>query len=175
MREVTGDLPMRHEPGDGRRERGAVLAISLMLMTIMTLLAISTMRTATLELMMTGHAEYKEKAFQAAQTGLAVAISLLNDDQLPLVAAEGWKSKDAVTGVTDDSGNSYSAGVRYLYRGDPPPGTSPEGRKALYFEIEVTGRTRARNARSVQTQGFWILENAVRPINLTYWFPNPDA
>ncbi len=152
------------------RDRGAILAISLVLLMILTLLAISTMRTATLELAMAGNAQVMEKAFQSAQTGLAVAVARINNDELALGATDGWVHEDAVTGA-DDAGNAYAIGVRYLYRGEPPHDTDPEIR-ALYFEMESTGTTRARNAKSVQTRGFWVPASGGRPINLTYWFPH---
>jgi hypothetical protein len=164
---------VKHEPRGARGKRGAVLAISLMLMMTMTLLAVSTMRTATLELMMVGNAEHREIAFQAAQTGLAVAIGLLDDNELALVAEEGWSKKNAVTSTPADTGHSFTTSLRYLYRGDPPPEHGAAGQKALYFEIDATGWDRGRNTRAVQTQGFWVFEDGSRPVNLTYWFPGP--
>jgi hypothetical protein len=153
-----------------RSDHGTVLAISLILLMIMTLLAISTVRTATLELMMAGNAQHREKAFQLSQTGIAVAIGRLNQNKLSLDAADGWAHPGAVTGSSDQPGDEFRVDIHYLYRGAAPNHEQADPPEPLYFELESTGRTGGRNARSVQTRGFWVAGVDDRPINLTYWF-----
>ena len=58
-----------------RGQRGAALVIGLLLLLILTILAVSGMTTATLELQMAGNTQYKERAFQAAETGIEQALS----------------------------------------------------------------------------------------------------
>ena len=53
-----------------RRQRGAALVVGMILLMVLTLLAISGMNTATLELQMAGNAQYSENAFQASETGI---------------------------------------------------------------------------------------------------------
>ena len=48
-------------------QRGAVLIISLVLLMVLTILAISTMRTASLGLLMAGNTQYRQNAWQLAQ------------------------------------------------------------------------------------------------------------
>ena len=57
-----------------RRERGAALVVSLLLLSILTLLAISGLTAASLELRMAGNEQYLERAFQAADAGIERAI-----------------------------------------------------------------------------------------------------
>ena len=52
------------------RQRGAVLIISLVLLMVLTILAISTMRTASLGLLMAGNNQYRQNAWQLAQAGI---------------------------------------------------------------------------------------------------------
>jgi hypothetical protein len=172
--------PIRHslhrDPGPGRRihdqaQRGAALVVSLVLLVIMTMLAISTMRTATLELVMAGNARERARALELSQTGITVAIALINENKLPLVAAEGWTKRGAVTGSDGQTGGNYRVDLRYLYRGKPPAPTEPEVAEAVYFEVESTGESGARKARSIQTQGLWAAAPGTRPVNLSYWFP----
>jgi hypothetical protein len=178
--------PIRHslhrDPGPGRRihdqaQRGAALVVSLVLLVIMTMLAISTMRTATLELVMAGNARERARALELSQTGITVAIALINENKLPLVAAEGWTKRGAVTGSDGQTGGNYRVDLRYLYRGKPPAPTEPEAAgaveaaEAFYFEVESTGESGARKARSIQTQGLWAAAPGTRPVNLSYWFP----
>ena len=57
------------------RERGAALVVALILMLVMTVLGVSGMSTATLELTMAGNAQNQQDAFQAAETGLETALA----------------------------------------------------------------------------------------------------
>jgi type IV pilus assembly protein PilX len=59
------------------RERGAVLIISLLLLLVMTILAISISQTSTLEERMAGNSRDQEMAFQAAESGLRAGESAL--------------------------------------------------------------------------------------------------
>lgn len=62
----------------GRRikQQGAVLVISLLLLVVITTLAISGMNTATTELAMARNDQNYEFAFQAAETGLEIVMSM---------------------------------------------------------------------------------------------------
>jgi hypothetical protein len=172
MRNETTLQPTLPEPATRQAERGAVLAISLILLTIMMLLAISSMRTATLGLIMTGNAQHRESAFQLAQTGIAATINALNNDRLELVAEDGWTHPAAISGREGETGDAYHVDLRYLYRALSPVQAEPGETEALFFELEATGMTGGRNARSLQTRGFWVTGVDERPINVTYWFPH---
>jgi len=60
---------------DPRREAGAALVVGLILLLVLTLLAISGMTTASLELQMAGNAQYQERAFQQADAGVEQAMA----------------------------------------------------------------------------------------------------
>ena len=62
-------------PVAAARQQGAALVIGLILLLVLTLLAITGMSVATLELRMAGNEQYQERAFQAAEAGLERAIS----------------------------------------------------------------------------------------------------
>jgi type IV pilus assembly protein PilX len=57
------------------RQQGAALVVGLILLLVLTLLAISGMTTASLELQMAGNEQYQERAFQAADAGIEQAMS----------------------------------------------------------------------------------------------------
>ena len=150
---------MQHLQPRIKRQKGAALVVGLVLMMVLTLLAVSTMRTATLELLMAGNAQYKEKAFQLAETGLRDAVNQLNQGTLSLGTTDGWQDIGALIGSVDDSGDDYTVDLRFVRAGDPPPSYSEGGEiTALYFEVTSTGRTVARNAKSIQTMGFWTIQ-----------------
>src|SRR5690606_19538894 len=87
------------------RQQGAALVVGLVLLLVMTVLGVSGMNTATLELVMAGNAEAQQDAFQAAETGIDVAISRRNwTTAAPVTVAEDLGSQrraDAVTTHTD--------------------------------------------------------------------------
>ncbi len=58
-----------------KSQQGAVLVVGLMLLVVITVLAISGMNTATTELAMARNDQAHEDAFQAAETGIATALS----------------------------------------------------------------------------------------------------
>lgn len=57
------------------KQDGAALVVGLILMVVITILAISGMNTATTELAMARNDQSYENAFQAAETGLEMALS----------------------------------------------------------------------------------------------------
>ena len=58
-----------------KNQQGAALVVGLILLVVITVLAISGMNTATTELAMARNDQNTENAFQAAETGLAAALS----------------------------------------------------------------------------------------------------
>ena len=57
-----------------QKQNGAALVVGLILLVVITVLAISGMNTATTELAMARNDQNIENAFQAAETGLAIAL-----------------------------------------------------------------------------------------------------
>lgn len=57
------------------RQNGAALIVGLLLLVVITVLAVSGMNSATTELAMARNDQYYENAFQAAETGLELALS----------------------------------------------------------------------------------------------------
>lgn len=86
-----------------RRQRGAALVIGLLLLVVITVLAISGMNTAATELAMARNDQAYEDAFQAAETGLATALS---QGQFATAAT-------ATVPTTTTSHQSISATIRF--------------------------------------------------------------
>ena len=61
-----------------KKQSGAILVVGLVLLLVLTVLGISTMSTASLELSMSGNDQFAENAFQLAETGIDVAFANLN-------------------------------------------------------------------------------------------------
>ena len=136
------------------RERGATLVVSLILLLVLTVLGVSGMNTATLELTMASNAQYHEGAFQAAETGIDIAISTppfltVAPNVLPLTAlGDGTYQTQAVTTFQDPP--TPVPDIAFSVGG--PSG----GMAAWHFDIQSIG-TGPRGASSTHTQSFYIV------------------
>jgi hypothetical protein len=151
------------------RQRGAALIVGLVLLMVLTVLAISAMRTATLDLTMAGNAQFRENAFQLAESGIQTTMRLVNTGLLNLddaVAVPDCPPAPPPQQIWDEATLPWGAPVtvgalkgRYETRicreGETVdmPGTSI-GRQ-VHYRIEARGRTDQRNAEAIHAQGFY--------------------
>ena len=144
----------------GASQRGAVLVIALLLLLILTLLAITGMRTAIAELWMAGNEQFHRKAVVAASAGVEVAIAR--------VRSSGEVAAIGPAALGDSTADSYAVTVRHTGREASLPGSSAEKFAGEHFEIESTG-TSSRGAREVQLQGVLVISSpgAVRTFQRT--------
>ena len=66
-------LTTRHSCRD--EQRGAALITALVLLVILTMLGLSSMSTNTMEERMSSNAQEKNRAFQAAEAGIEIAMT----------------------------------------------------------------------------------------------------
>lgn len=71
------------------RQRGMALLIGLVMLVVLSLLALGSIRTATLEERMTGNSEDRDIAFQIAEAALREAEEALSQPMLPAFVAVG--------------------------------------------------------------------------------------
>ncbi len=143
------------------KQDGAALVVSLILMVVITVLAISGMNTATTELAMARNDQNYESAFQAAETGLETALAqgrfnTLANVALPrIVVGDGHDSVDTVINFEDTTlvpDRAFSMGVG-------------SGIAAYHFNVVATAKserapgviTTDRDAFAVHTQAFYIV------------------
>jgi len=128
-----------------RREKGAALIVGLVLLLVLTVLGVSGINMATLELQMTGNTQAAEFAFQAAETGIDRALS----DAVPAVY------NDVPVG---DGTYTYDAQIVCAATTPVPEGIYSEGggARAIHFDATATG-TGPRNATSVHAQSVYII------------------
>jgi type IV pilus assembly protein PilX len=161
----TSSLPGRGPP---RRQRGVVLAITLLLLMVLTLLGSSGLVASVLELRMAANAQYQARAFAAAEfaieqaihtTGLATSLSYAS----PLLVPDSG----AAPTVPGSSPDAYSYRVYFDTVTSPASGgEATEGLRAYHFVVEATG-TSARGATDSQVQGFYVLGPENPPAMLT--------
>lgn len=127
-------------------QSGAALVVALILLVALSLMAISSMNTASLDLIMAGNEQYRSRSFTAAEAGIEAA----------------WGNDAIFDTSTDYTGTSTTTGIgdTYLFSVTRPnngiveaaPSRNSEGTfGAVYFRIASTGRS-ARGTEAVNTQ-----------------------
>lgn len=139
-----------------QHQRGAALVVSMVLLMVLTLLAISTMSTASLEVTMAGNKQYSENAFQLAETGSQQYLATVRDDTALCVNNENPTICDIDDEPVDEMG-SYSV-VNRTVRDDEtmPCPNSSDGESARFdFELQALGNA-ASNAAAQHTGGWFF-------------------
>jgi type IV pilus assembly protein PilX len=141
-----------------REQTGAALVVGLLLLVVITVLAISGMNTATTELAVARNDQAYENAFQAAETGLATALS----------QGQFETSTMATIPLTISSNQSVSTEIRFEDSTLVPDMAFSlgvgSGIAAYHFiatsEAEVLrnpGTTTDRDSAATHTQAFYIV------------------
>jgi type IV pilus assembly protein PilX len=134
-------------------QRGAALVVGLVLLLVLTVLGISGMNTATLELVMANNSQAQQAAFQAAETGIDFAVG---NGSYPTSAPTVFPPAALGDG-------SYSANaVMDCVATTPVPdiafsiGTSSGSAQAYHFDIVAVG-SGPRNAVATHNQSFYVV------------------
>lgn len=132
-----------------RRQKGAALIVGLVLLLVLTMLGISGINMATLEIKMTENTQAAEFAFEAAETGIDVALSG------PVDTSATISYNDVAIG---DGTYKYSASISCAGTTPVPEGIYSEGggARAIHFDAVSTG-TGPDDAVSVHTQSVYIV------------------
>jgi type IV pilus assembly protein PilX len=129
-----------------RRQQGAALVIGLVLLLVLTLLAVSSMNSASLEFIMAGNEQYRSNAFQSAEAGIEQTLiqGTFNPSDANGKAYKGANGTDA-----------WNAVVNLPLGGAAQPalwGNSWNAFSTFHFEILSTGSS-TRGASALNTQG----------------------
>jgi type IV pilus assembly protein PilX len=159
-----------------QRQSGVALVVGLLLLLVLTILAISGMTTATLELQMAGNEQYQERAFQAAEAGVEQAMAAgIYTTSVAAVAGqytypvagepEPIRGQGLQTADCDDQSGETEGQCEYFIRFDQAAGTTPvpgggyslgTGLQAYHFVVDSFG-VAERGAQSGHTQSFYII------------------
>ena len=118
-----------------RRQRGAVLIVSLVLLVILTLLGVSMMNTTKLEERMAANIQEATQAFQSAETGLSQGF---ND-------AAAWNTNAAITQVATTIPGSTRKETSefvtsFIATTGPPSGYDVAQFQTAHFDFQSTGQ-----------------------------------
>lgn len=141
------------------KQRGAALVVSMVMLMVLTVLAVSTMRTAGLELLMAGNEQYAQNAFQLAETGIerhmAETIDNLDTGKCTGTNDVGAAACDKTDINVGDMGSYTTRGV--WRRESSCTNMSSEGVYiAFNYEVVATGDTGNTNANSTNTAGWYL-------------------
>lgn len=137
------------------RQEGAALVVGLVLLLVLTVLGVSGMNTATLELTMASNTQFHQDAFQAAETGIDISIAQRN---FTTVAP-------TILPLTPLGDGSYDTqAVNTFMVNTPVPdlafsmgeGTGTGTVQAFHFDVIAIGRG-PRNALSTNNQSFYVV------------------
>lgn len=146
------------KPIPPRQQQGAALVIGLILLLILTLLAVTGMNTASSELIMAGNEQFRQNAFQAAETGIEQAITVLAtvpQTGTPVTVADVAVPGSEVGSTVDE----YSTESQYMGDDLNLPGFSAGKFVGFHYQITSTG-TSARNANARNRQGAFVIQSA---------------
>lgn len=129
-------------------ERGAALVIALLLLTILTLLAVTGMRTSVAEVWMAGAEQFHRRAAESASAGIEAAIARLR--------ATGGAAAAELEGTSGDA--PYTVSIRRAGTEAALPGSSAGKLVGEHLEIESTGAS-VRGALEVQVQGVLVISS----------------
>jgi type IV pilus assembly protein PilX len=136
-------------PAARTAQTGATLIVGLVLLLVLTVVGVSGMNTATMEIAMAANTQFQQDAFQLAEDGLEIAI------------ATREYSTDAPRIVDWLENDDYDRRAVTTYRmNTPAPGSSVGELEAFHFDTTSVGRG-PRNAVSQHTQSFYVIGRAL--------------
>lgn len=136
-----------------KTQRGAVLIVGLVLLIVITVLGVSGMNSAVLELTMAGNRQFHQEAFQAAESGIDIVLAQRN-----------YLTSNTTTlpeTPLDDGSYSTQAAAVFVENTPVPDdafsmGVNAGAIQAFHFDISAVGRGPA-NASSTHNQSFYVV------------------
>jgi type IV pilus assembly protein PilX len=147
-----------------RTQSGAALIVGLILLMVMTVLGITGMSRAILDVRMADNTRQAQAAFEAAQSAIDTEMLSPNPitfDDAVIPDTEVRRLDPEYSWPADADQPLATAGAITTFRAeaDLAPGSGWEAGTmvALHFEIDSDGRSVARGARSQQVAGFYVM------------------
>lgn len=150
-----------HRPLVAQYQAGAALVVALILLLMLTVLGVSTMSTARMEMRSAANHRLRETAFQLAETGIETAIRQFGakgDAPAPGATdcpATGTVTLNATTAVPELQG-SFRVGTGFCGETPDFSGGSSLGKiSQFHFRTDSRGITQS-GGESLNRQGFFV-------------------
>jgi hypothetical protein len=148
---------------------GSALVIGLLLLVIVTLLAVTGITTANMELAMAGNEQQRLNAFRSSSTGVEHAIG----EVLRVHTSPGSCERSEPAEVPQSATDRYATAIAFVGEGDLLPRFGTRAASGLHYAIRSHG-VAARGARAEQLQG--VVAISLNPDNSFVVTPlAPDA
>lgn len=139
-----------------RRQTGAALVVGLILLLAITVMAVSSMNTASLDLIMAGNEQYRSRAFSAGEIAIERALvggtyNTSQDDPGPGNVATGIGNDLYTYTITRPQSGAVTT---------PPPGNSMGSFGAVYFRIEATGTSERGSTVDLTQELYQVIKTA---------------
>lgn len=147
-----------------QREQGVALVTALILLLVMTILGVSTVSTASMEVRMAANDQFLENAFQSAETGLDGDLARLNSGAVVSPAATGNQAAGdppncnaPVNGAVPGLGGTFTTTLCYVGTGGLPEGYDIGKYNHYMFQNDSQGVVAMGQASSLQSLGMSIV------------------
>lgn len=132
-------------------QRGATLVVGLVLLLVLTVIGVSGMNTATMEINMAANTQFQNDAFQMTEDGADTVLATRD------YATDAPRTLDWIGGTEYDR----RAVTTYRMNTDVPDAAYSSGEvEAFHFDIRSVGRG-PRNAQSEHVQSFYVIGRAL--------------
>jgi len=140
-----------------QQQRGAALVVGLILLLVLTVLGVSTMSTASLELAMAGNDQWAENAFQLAETGADTMANNLNSGNFipPNVTVPNICFPPGALTAIPGMGGTFQSTLCFLDSDvslNACPGSSV-GTSGFFYMHSTQGVAQSQQASSMHRQG----------------------
>lgn len=146
---IATQLPSH--PASLATQRGATLIVGLVLLLVLTVVGVSGMNMATMEVNMAANVQFQQDAFQMTEDGVDTVLGTRD------------YTTDAVRTLDWIGGTDYDRRAVTTYRLNtdvPDAAFSSDEVEAFHFDITSVGRG-PRNAQSEHTQSFYVVGRAL--------------
>ena len=138
-------------PASAASQRGATLIVGLVLLLVLTVVGVSGMNTATMEINMAANTQFQQDAFQMTEDGVDTVLATRD------YTTDVPRTLDWIGGTDYDR----RAVTTYRMNTDVPDAAfSSDEVEAFHFDIRSIGRG-PRNAQSEHTQSFYVVGRAL--------------
>jgi hypothetical protein len=150
-----------------RRETGTALAITLMILLIVTVIGMAALMTSSLDLKITGNEQVYKKAFYAADAGLNyMQYNVDFVSKIPNPGATGTPQNFTMAAITsdndrkafNDSAIDFGGTITYFDKGPVPEGPVPSGTdfQAYHFAVDCTGNGPNQARAQLELYGYIV-------------------
>ena len=148
---MRSPTPVHRDLTARSKQAGATLIVGLVLLLVLTVVGVSGMNTATMEVTMAGNAQFQQDAFQLAESGIDTSIAQ------ELYGLDGLTRNLAALGVPE---SDREAVITYMgpFTDIPDEANSagiPGATKAFHFQVTSVSQG-PRGGTSTHTQSFYI-------------------